>query len=95
MAIKYVCDICGKEVNQSEVQTSMSDVPLKWASISVSFPSLPKKPYQSPNPGEPYVYTPPPGYEPSRMAIVCSQACAEKALDEAKELLRPAFNSQG
>ncbi len=87
MSIKYVCDVCGKEVNQSEVAVSMMNCPSEWAVITVSFPVKAHKP---PKPGEPYIYHPYP-YDSPKTFITCSQVCAEKALDAAKGLLRPAF----
>ncbi len=85
MSIKYVCDVCGKEVNQSEVAVSMMNCPSEWAVITVSFPVKAHKP---PKPGEPFYR---PLYDAPKTFISCSQVCAEKALDAAKGLLRPAF----
>ncbi len=95
MAIKYVCDVCGKEHVDSAMglttagfYTPMYETPPGWAAISVMAPQR--------------SLWPPKGFTPQQIAgpvlptrlwnvIVCSQACAEKALDEAKEHLRKAF----
>ena len=95
MAIKYVCDMCGKEHVDSAsglapagFQTAMYGTPSGWAAISVMAPQR--------------SLWPPKGFTPQQIAgpvlplqpwcvIVCSQACAEKALDEAKEHLWKAF----
>lgn len=96
MAIKYVCDACGKEVKQSEVQTSMTGSPLEWAEVTITFPRKPRPPltFRSTS-GEPvsmeHFVPPPEGWKPNMGFVVCSQACAEKVLDEAREQLRKAF----
>ena len=87
MAIKYVCDACGKELAVSErggvIQLGQN--PQDWAVIQVG---LPRK-----HPG--FNQVGPFPYEPPINLIVCSQPCAEKALDEAKERLREAFEKVG
>jgi len=99
MAIKYVCDECGKEhvdsasgLTPAGFQTAMYGTPPGWAAISVMAPQR-RSPW------------PPKGFTPQQIVgpvlplqpwcvIVCSQACAEKALDEAKEHLRKAFETK-
>ena len=86
MAIKYICDVCGKEHDTREVgltpagyQVPTHEIPLGWAAVSVIAPR------QKPEVGEFYQYQFP------KARIVCSQPCAEKALDKSKKYLRIAF----
>jgi len=97
MAIKYVCDECGKEhvdsaagLTPAGFHVPMYETPPGWASISVMAPKRSLWPK---------------GFTPQQIVgpvipirpwcvIVCSQACAEKALDEAKEHLRKAFETK-
>jgi len=92
MATKYVCDVCGKEhVDSAMVRTpygfqTPTGTPQGWAAISVMAPErLTSKQTRI---GYAYGYgsLPQPWF-----VIVCSQSCAEKALDEAKEHLRETF----
>ena len=83
--IKYVCDECGKELQTWAGNTvTLPYAHRAWASISITLPPKPvKKPVQS--------EFPLPAYAEQPTILVCSQSCAEKALDRAKELLRQAF----
>lgn len=89
MGIKYFCDVCAREYNvkggfgPTGYPSAMETMPDSWAVVSVLGPKLCE--HQAKGPVYPYPSRAPQGF------LVCSQACAEKALDEAKELLRPAF----
>ncbi len=83
--LRYVCDVCGKELAASkEGLFQVGQNPPEWATIMVG---LPRK---SPCPSQAGLYP----YEPPINFIVCSQTCAEKALDEAKEHLRKGFEGR-
>jgi len=93
MAIKYVCDVCGKEhvdsaagLTPSGFQTAIYGTPTGWAAVSVMAPQCLTLHQQA---TASYGSLPQPWF-----AIVCSQACAEKALDEAKEHLRKGFEGR-
>ena len=86
MAIKYVCDVCGKELKESEMQAAMTGSPLEWAGVSISFPS------KAPTPDKPLRYYPVTArLQNNKFYIVCSQACAEGLLDVAQAELKKAF----
>ena len=79
--LKYVCDACGKELAVSEGGVfQLGQQPPEWAIISLSVPQ--KRPCSNQVPLS---------YEPPLQLLVCSLSCAEKALDEARERLRKAF----
>lgn len=89
MGIRYICDICGKECDVKGCVSPVgypvsAEMPDEWAIISYF---APKEPEPKPKPGLVGVYA---GRMPKGF-LVCSQSCAEKALDEAKEQLRQAF----
>lgn len=89
--IKYLCDGCGKELQTWAGYTVT--LPYQrggWATISVTLPPKPVKQPESELPGLIPAYP----EQPTNL-LVCSQACAEKALDEAKEQLRQAFQKVG
>jgi len=91
MGTRYICDVCGK---QYDVRGGFSPTgypvaselpPDRWAMVFYLAPER----KEEPKPGKAGIY-------PARMPqafLVCSQVCAEKALDEAKEGLRKAFES--
>ena len=90
MGIRYFCDVCRLQYDvkggfgPAGYPMSAEMLPDKWAIISYL---APKGPESEPKPS-------PIGLPAGRMPkgfLVCSQACAEKALDEAKEHLRQAF----
>lgn len=90
MAIQFVCDVCGKvhEVTRPMItpggfEAPMTAVPDGWGCISVQGPR------EKPEPGKPTKITWPKAW------LVCSQACAEKGLGEAREYLRQAFEKAG
>jgi hypothetical protein len=86
MGMRYICDVCAKEYDVKGAATSQvgyqTPIPEGWAAISIFTPA---KPSEAP---KPLVFQP---NELPVARIVCSQACAERVLDEAKELLRAAF----
>lgn len=87
MGIRYICDVCGKGCDmKGGVSPSgypyAAEVPNKWVIISYLEPV----PQPGPSPG--------PVGIPERIPkgfLVCSLACAEKALGEARDDLREAF----
>ena len=86
MAIKYVCDICGKAYNVTRpagFTQAGFDYPMPapegWGAMSIMGPR------EKPKLGKPAMINPP------WVSLVCSQACVEKALDEARKYLRQAF----
>jgi len=89
MGIKYICDVCEKEYTRKggidpggyPVVTEMP--PGKWAVIIYIAP----KSKQKPKPGQIGISST--GVREG--FLVCSQACAEKALAETKERLGKAF----
>ena len=72
MAIQYLCDVCGQPGKEGAA-SSMTGAPFGWARISVLRP-------QTETVKQPIVAVPQP-----IMFIGCSQNCAEKALDIARE----------
>lgn len=88
MGIRYICDVCRKEYDAKADSGPAGyhmpgRLPLdKWATISCVAP----KQKQAEHPVGFYAV----GGIPEDF-LVCSQACAEKALDEIKEHLRSAF----
>jgi hypothetical protein len=81
--LKYVCDVCGKEMAASERGVmSLAQRPPEWATILLSLPIEPVGKEASPS------------YEPLVQLLVCSLSCAETALDEVKEHLRKAFEGK-
>jgi len=79
--LKYVCDACGKELAVSKGGVfHLGQQPPEWAIISLSVP-------QKSTCSNPVSLS----YEPPVQLLVCSLSCAEKALDEAREHLRKAF----
>jgi len=94
MGIRYICDSCGKEfdvkggVGPSGYSVSYGMPLEKWATISCMAP----KAKEEPAPGQTrriygmYQEDMPVGY------LVCSQACAEKALAEISTSLQAAFD---
>ncbi len=89
MGIKYVCDVCeGEYIIKGPFGANVGPAavpslpPSRWAIITCVAPKTKQDP-----PGQGYV---PLTGEPKGF-LVCSQACAEKALVEAKEHLRKAF----
>jgi hypothetical protein len=89
MGIKYICDVCEKEytvkggIGPGGYPTVTEMPPGKWAVITYIAP----KSKQEPKPGQAVISS----TGEIKGFLVCSQACAEKALDEAKERLRKAF----
>ena len=89
MRMKYICDVCEKEyIAKGEIGPSgypiMTEMPPgKWAVITYIAP----KSKQEPKPGQAGISL----TGELKDFLVCSQACAEKSLDEAKERLRKAF----
>ena len=78
--LKYVCDVCGKEMAAAERGAmSLAQRPPEWATILLSLPPEPAG-KKTPSP-----------YEPLVQLLVCSMPCAETALDEVKERLKQAF----
>ena len=78
--LKYVCDVCGKEMAAAERGAmSLSQRPPEWATFLLSLP---------PEPAGKKASAP---YDPLMQLLVCSMPCAETALDEVKERLKQAF----
>ena len=95
MGTRYICDVCGKEYDIKgcigpDGFPVPAEFPDKWAIISYYAPKEPE-PRPEPKPGQ--IGVVPVGRMPKGF-LVCSQACAEKALDEAKEQLRQAFKGE-
>ena len=95
MGTRYICDVCGKlydvKGDSSPIGYQIAGmVPDEWAIISYFAPKEPEPPQKSDSAA---VVRPSAVYpeKTSKVFLVCSQACAEKALDEAKEYLRQAF----
>jgi len=94
MGTRYICDVCKKECDVKEGYHAMSypmtgEFPLdKWATISYLAPRLIHRRKQA----EQQVPFYPMGGTPEAF-LVCSQACAVKALDEIKEHLWSDFES--
>ena len=90
MGIKYICDVCEKEyITKGGIgpggQPMVTEMPPgKWGVITYM---APKKSKQEPGPGQAII----PATGEIEGFLVCSQACAEKALIEVKERLRKAF----
>ena len=94
MGTRYICDLCGKEFDvKGGVGPGGYSVPYgmpleKWAVITCIAP----KAKEEPEPGQAgricatYPENMPVGY------LVCSQACAEKALAEIRTRLQAAFD---
>lgn len=86
MGTRYICDVCGKEYDVkgafSPIGYQISGmVPDEWVIISYLAPKKASAKEKFVGMSERM----PEGF------LVCSQTCAEKALDEAKERLRLAF----
>ena len=85
MGIRYICDVCGKEydmkggIGPTGYPMQVGEFPSKWAVITV----LAGNEHNQMG-----------GIKPARMPrgfLVCSLACAEKALGEARDYLREGF----
>lgn len=89
MAIKYVCDVCGKEHPLPAEEQAYPGQQYQnlsgWAVISIVLP----KAVKPQNEVQFVAYAPPISY------LVCSQVCVDKALDEARGALKIAFRKAG
>jgi len=91
MGTRYICDVCGKEYDiKGGVGPAgypvPAEMPDKWAVISYL---APKAPGPQLEPKTRLVGIP--AARDLKGFLVCSQACAEKALDGAKKQLQQAF----
>lgn len=90
MGIRYICDVCKKDCDAKGGFTPIgysvpSEFPLdEWATIIYTTPR--QKQVEQQGPFRPVGGT-------TEGFLVCSQACAEKALDEIKDRLRSVFES--
>ena len=92
MGTRYICDLCGKEFDmKGGISPGGYSVPYempvgKWAIVSYTAKAEQKP--ETERVGQIYPYSP----NVSANYLVCSQACAEKALAEIRTLLQTVFD---